>query len=197
MKALGMIETYGVIGAIEAADVMLKVADVSLIKKEKVQGGLQLITVDGDVGAVKVAVDAAASAVERLGKNLLFSAHVIPRPDIQLDSICGREDLNSDSEPIEQSQPIELVEDIQVGTSIDEIIVENEKADEEVYQSANELKTVLNKKRALDLKEMVMNNVNITLSEDEVQKMFKKELINLLLSDFRNQKESNNHKEEK
>ncbi len=53
MKALGLIETYGFIGAIEAADVMLKVANISLLKLEKVRGGLVTITVEGDVGAVK------------------------------------------------------------------------------------------------------------------------------------------------
>ncbi len=84
MKALGLIETYGFIGAIEAADVMLKVANISLLKLEKVRGGLVTITVEGDVGAVKIAVAAGASAVQRLGVKLLYGSHVIPRPDAQL-----------------------------------------------------------------------------------------------------------------
>lgn len=204
MKALGMVETYGVIGAIEAADVMLKVADVSLIKKERVQGGLQLITVEGDVGAVKVAVDAAASAVNRLGESLLFGAHVIPRPDNQLRRIYSKEDSidenasspNPDAKPMLQPEFAELAEVVKLETP-EEIAVKNDNTDEVVYKSETEFKTVLNKKRAADLKEMVIKNENIFLSEDEILKMFKKDLINLLISDFRKQNERKNQKEEK
>ena len=86
MKALGMIETYGLIGAIEAADVMLKTANVTLLKKEIVKGGLILVSITGDVGAVKTAVEAATTAVNRLGLQVLYGSHVIPRPDLQLES---------------------------------------------------------------------------------------------------------------
>ncbi|MDR1773155.1 MAG: BMC domain-containing protein, partial [Hungatella sp.] len=66
MQALGFIETKGVLVAIEAADAMLKAADVSLLEKTKVGGGLVAVTVTGDVAAVKAAVDAGAAAVERI-----------------------------------------------------------------------------------------------------------------------------------
>lgn len=80
MQAIGMIETRGVLAAIESADVMLKTANVRLVSKEKVGGGLITVIVEGDVAAVKASVEAGAYAVENLNKSLLVSKHVIPRP---------------------------------------------------------------------------------------------------------------------
>lgn len=77
-QALGMIETRGLVGAIEAADAMVKAANVTLIGKENVGGGLVTVMVRGDVGAVKAATDAGAAAAERVGD--LRSVHVIARP---------------------------------------------------------------------------------------------------------------------
>lgn len=84
MGALGMIETKGLIGAVEAADAMSKAANVKLIGKVHVGGGLVTVMVRGDVGAVKASVDAGAAAAESVGE--LVSVHVIPRPhsDIEL-----------------------------------------------------------------------------------------------------------------
>ncbi|HEY3364334.1 MAG TPA: ethanolamine utilization microcompartment protein EutM [Symbiobacteriaceae bacterium] len=76
--ALGMIETKGLVAAIEAADAMVKAANVHLIGKEHVGGGLVTVMVRGDVGAVKAATDAGAAAAQRVGE--LISVHVIPRP---------------------------------------------------------------------------------------------------------------------
>ena len=76
--ALGIIETRGLIGSIEAADAMVKAADVTLIGKVHVGGGLVTVMVRGEVGAVKAAVDAGAAAAQRVGN--LISQHVIPRP---------------------------------------------------------------------------------------------------------------------
>ena len=87
MKALGMIETRGLVAAIEAADAMIKAANVSLQCKEHVGGGLVTVMVRGDVGAVKAAVDAGACAAERVGE--LISAHVIPRPHGELEGILS------------------------------------------------------------------------------------------------------------
>lgn len=77
--ALGLIETRGLVGAIEAADAMVKTARVELIGRERVEGGLITVKIKGDVAAVKAAVDAGAAAAQRVGE--LVSAHVIPRPD--------------------------------------------------------------------------------------------------------------------
>lgn len=77
-EALGLIETKGLVGAIEAADAMVKAANVQLIGYEKVGGALVTVMVRGDVGAVKAATDAGAAAAQRVGE--LISVHVIPRP---------------------------------------------------------------------------------------------------------------------
>ena len=87
MKALGMIETRGLVASIEAADAMVKAANVTLTCKEHVGGGLVTVMVRGDVGAVKAAVDAGAAAAERVGE--LVSIHVIPRPHEELEGILS------------------------------------------------------------------------------------------------------------
>lgn len=83
--ALGMIETKGEIGAIEAADAMLKAARVQLMGKEFVGGGYVTVMVRGEVGAVKAAVDAGGAAAARIGQ--LVSVHVIPRPHDEVENI--------------------------------------------------------------------------------------------------------------
>lgn len=85
MQALGMIETRGLVGSIEAADAMVKAANVTLIGKEHVGGGLVTVMVRGDVGAVKTATDAGAAAATRVGE--LVSVHVIPRPHLEVENI--------------------------------------------------------------------------------------------------------------
>ncbi len=85
IEALGMIETKGMVGAVEAADAMVKAANVRLVGKERVGGGLVTVFVRGDVGAVKAATDAGAAAAQRVGE--LLSVHVIPRPDGMVESI--------------------------------------------------------------------------------------------------------------
>ena len=84
-QALGMIETKGLVASIEAADAMVKAANVTLIGKEHVGGGLVTVMVRGDVGAVKAATDAGAAAAERVGE--LISVHVIPRPHEEVEFI--------------------------------------------------------------------------------------------------------------
>ncbi len=83
--ALGMIETRGLVGAVEAADAMVKAAKVQLMGKEKIGGGYVTVMVRGDVGAVKAATDAGAAAAERVGE--LISVHVIPRPHSDVEAI--------------------------------------------------------------------------------------------------------------
>ena len=87
-NALGMIETKGLVGAIEAADAMVKSANVQLIGKEQVGGGLVTVMVRGDVGAVKAATDAGAAAAEKVGE--LISVHVIARPHMEVDKILPK-----------------------------------------------------------------------------------------------------------
>ncbi len=86
--ALGMIETRGLVGSIEAADAMVKAATVMLIGKVQIGGGLVTVMVRGDVGAVKAAVDAGAAAAEKVGE--LISVHVIPRPHSDVEMILPK-----------------------------------------------------------------------------------------------------------
>ena len=105
MNALGMIETHGLVAAIEAADAMVKAANVSLTRKEEVGGGLVTVMVRGDVGAVKAATDAGAAAAERVGE--LISVHVIPRPHEELESILTDPDPGAAPEAPEDDSDAE------------------------------------------------------------------------------------------
>ncbi len=88
MNALGMIETKGLVGAVEAADAMVKAANVQLVGKTQIGAGLVTVMVRGDVGAVKAATDAGAAAAERVGE--LVSIHVIPRPHGDVEMILPK-----------------------------------------------------------------------------------------------------------
>ena len=87
-EALGMIETRGLVGAIEAADAMTKSANVTLMGYEKIGSGLVTVMVRGDVGAVKAAVDAGACAAEKVGE--IVAQHVIPRPHTDVEKILPK-----------------------------------------------------------------------------------------------------------
>jgi len=87
-EALGLVETKGLIGAVEAADAMVKAANVVLIGKEYIGAGYVTVMVRGDVGAVKAATDAGAAAARRVGE--LVSVHVIPRPHSEVEKILPR-----------------------------------------------------------------------------------------------------------
>lgn len=87
-EALGMIETKGLIGSVEAADAMVKAANVILVGKEYIGAGYVTVMVRGDVGAVKAATDAGAAAARRVGE--LVSVHVIPRPHSEVEKILPK-----------------------------------------------------------------------------------------------------------
>jgi ethanolamine utilization protein EutM len=87
-EALGLVETMGLIGSVEAADAMVKAANVTLIGKEFIGAGYVTVMVRGDVGAVKAATDAGAAAARRVGQ--LVSVHVIPRPHTELERILPK-----------------------------------------------------------------------------------------------------------
>ena len=108
MKALGMIELYGYLAAVEALDSALKAANVSSLGATKVGGGLVTVMVEGDVGAVKASMDAAASAAERVGE--VISVHVIPRPhesvgEMLKPSTPPAPEKSSESDPEPKSEP--------------------------------------------------------------------------------------------
>lgn len=88
LEALGMVETKGLVGSIEAADAMVKAANVVLVGKEYIGAGYVTVMVRGDVGAVKAATDAGAAAARRVGE--LVSVHVIPRPHAEVEKVLPR-----------------------------------------------------------------------------------------------------------
>jgi microcompartment protein CcmL/EutN len=96
LEALGMIETRGLVAAVEAADAMVKAAKVQLVGKEKIGGGYVTVFVRGDVGAVKAATDAGATAAEKVGE--LVSVHVIPRPHQEVEMIIPHRDGGTETE---------------------------------------------------------------------------------------------------
>ena len=87
-QALGMVETRGLVGAIEAADAMVKAAKVKFVGREFVGGGMVAVFVRGDVGAVKAATDAGGAAAQRVGE--LVSVHVIPRPHSEIEFVLPK-----------------------------------------------------------------------------------------------------------
>ncbi len=90
-EALGMVETRGLIASIEAADAMVKAANVQLIGREQIGAAFVTVLVRGDVGAVKAATDAGAAAARRVGE--LVAVHVIPRPHDEVEKILPETDL--------------------------------------------------------------------------------------------------------
>lgn len=87
-EALGMIETRGFVGSVEAADAMVKAANVSLVGYEKIGGGYVTVLVRGDVGAVRAAVDAGAAAAKKVGE--LVAMHIIPRPHSDVEKLLPK-----------------------------------------------------------------------------------------------------------
>ena len=100
MKALGLIETRGMVGAIVAADIALKTAQVELINREHTKGGLVCIEFEGDVAAVKASVEAAVTAIKDMG--IYVGSHVIPRPDDSVEKIIKRKKETSKEEVVKE-----------------------------------------------------------------------------------------------
>jgi microcompartment protein CcmL/EutN len=108
MPALGLVETRGLLAAIEGADAMLKAADVRLLEKSLASGGLVTITIAGEVSAVAASVDAAVAAIGRLRGELLVSHHVIARPDVELEHIVS---LTPKAAPVAEAAPLATPDD--------------------------------------------------------------------------------------
>ena len=129
MKALGMIELYGYLAAVEALDSALKAANVSSLGATKVGGGLVTVMVEGDVGAVKASMDAAASAAERVGE--VISVHVIPRPHESVGEMlkpstppAPEKSSDSDPEPEPEAEPVPEVSETPIAEVSDNAVIE-------------------------------------------------------------------------
>ncbi|MDO5038888.1 BMC domain-containing protein [Clostridium sp.] len=156
MQAIGMIETKGLLATIEAADAMVKSANVNILEKVYIGGGYVSVTVTGDVGAVKSAVDAGVSAVNRLGDNILVSHHVIARPHYELESIIETKPaIERLEESIEETVSCEVVEE-----AIKEEI--NENIEEEIISEALE---------EVEALEVVNNSMDLEFTKEELDKL--------------------------
>ena len=143
MKALGLIETRGMVGAIVAADIALKTAQVELINKEYTKGGLVCIEFEGDVAAVKASVEAAVMAIKDMG--VLIASHVIPRPDDSVEKIIKRK-VEPSMEEVTQKKVEETKKEIK---DIEEKSLENvelKDIQEEIEEINEILKVSKNKK---------------------------------------------------
>ncbi|ODS50074.1 MAG: microcompartments protein [Halanaerobium sp. 4-GBenrich] len=195
--ALGLIETYGYTASVEAADVCLKAANVSLSACKKVRGGLVTIEIIGDVGAVKAAIDAAEAAVPRVGK--LISTHVIPRPAAELDSILGDNSFKSktgseteqEEQKVEKSDQAEVEAENEVETdkkleAKNKTEVKSKNKAKANDQQDSSLESKQNKKelkehKVVELRSLAREIKNIKLTNKEIKYARKKELIEAIL----------------
>lgn len=122
MKALGLIETKGTLAAVEAADAMVKAADVTLVEKTRVGGGLVTITVTGDVAAVQAAVDAGVAAVERIAASSLSAKLVIPRPHEELEILFTPKGPGGKTDPGVRDEEELEAEGAAVGETVEEVV---------------------------------------------------------------------------
>lgn len=194
MQALGFIETRGLVAAIESADAMLKAAEVHLVERTFVKGGIVTITVTGDIAACKASVDAAAAAVTRMGGTIL-STHVIPRPHESLDGLVigpaapGKEvkedpddkeipDKGSEAEEVEEVEPESLEPDtvakkLEANRASVEGMIETEGIDRAI--------SLLKRFKIAELKEMICSEyTEINLDSEAVMNLTKKELLDWL-----------------
>jgi microcompartment protein CcmL/EutN len=176
MQALGMIETKGLIGAIEAADAMVKSANVTLVGKEKVGSGLITVMITGDIGAVKASVDAGAGAAQRVGQ--LIGVHVIARPHEEIEDIFNKykeevkevEEMKSEEKEIKQeikTQEIKTQEIVEESVEIktQEISLKDEKTESPVEKDA------INKDK--------------TLSKNNLEAIFEKDGLNAVIKEIK------------
>jgi microcompartment protein CcmL/EutN len=170
MQALGLIETKGLLAAVEAADTMVKSADVSIIEKTYVGGGLVTIVVTGDVGAVKAAIEAGVAAVKKLDQESLVSEHVIPRPHEELESIIGPKvsvevlEVPSSDEKVEEIQEIQETEkeEIQEDEEVEEI--------QETEEIEDALEIDLDELHKVSLENLHKDDVDNLVSKDGIEK---------------------------
>ena len=167
--ALGLIESFGYVGAVEAADVCLKAANISLIGCELVTGGLVTIKISGEVGAVKAAIDAAEIAVKKVGK--LVSTHIIPRPSTELYKIL---DLTQKEEAIEE-EPKEEVK------SVETILPTNSDSTKYDYKSEENLRNM----KVVTLRTLARQIPRMPIDRNDIKFAKKEELIEAILSCYR------------
>ena len=171
-KALGLVETRGLVAAIEAADAMVKAANVVLAGKEQISAGLVTIKVLGDVAAVKASVDAGAAAAQRVGQ--LVSTHVIPQPDEQLVSIFPELEDDHKQKSLREENKISKIED---KAEPKPEIVEQKSEPESVIKKTEESFSRVRKK--VRQKSKTSEEIDETLFENDTISRLRKEALAL------------------
>ncbi|MBO0480006.1 BMC domain-containing protein [Vagococcus fluvialis] len=199
-EAIGLIETMGIIAAIEASDVMLKTSNVTLLNKEIVKGGLVTVVITGDVSAVKTAVDAAVVAVNRLGVGLLMSSHVMARPDRSIESLLPKTKEKSESNFSDVEESIEempVVSDL--NTEIEEIVIEETVIELQDDLSEIQMKELLDNhqketvrsylldKTVAQLREMAKQHNDFVIERKELYRTNKSDLVEGIINYLSNQ----------
>ena len=182
MKALGLIETKGLLAAIESADTMLKAADVSIFDKTYVGGGLVSVAVTGDVAAVKAAVEAGVAAVKKLDASLLVSEHVIPRPHEELYSIIGIKNIPTTIEKLDITHGINNSEvNVHDENNMNVITNNDTNTSTEAKESSNEETNV---SLQIDIDILQKNDLDDLITKDGIEKAI--EVLNKIkLSELR------------
>lgn len=186
MQAIGLIETKGLLTAIEAADTMLKSADVSIVEKTYVGGGLVTVIVTGDVGSVRAAIEAGSAAVKRINPEYLISDHIMARPHAELKSIIGQKATVEVLKVTPSNEDVIEVEEIQKeevqATKVEESEVKyvevqaiEAQPKEEVIQVEDEelvkdLAEAKQQVKEIDLDKLHKSNIDKLISEDGIEK---------------------------
>lgn len=170
-EALGMIETKGLVASIEAADSMVKAANVRLIGKVLVGGGLVTVLVRGDVGAVKASVDAGAAAAERVGE--LISTHVIPRPHSEVESILPESPEPGNKKEIDTYQ--HDIKDEETPKDADK--PEKHKAKSAKDKDIKEIMKEISEKSVPELRKYARQFTDLSISGRQISKANKSQLL--------------------
>lgn len=181
MKALGLIETRGLLAAIEGADIMVKSADVSILEKTYVGGGLVSIAITGDVGAVKSAVESGVAAIKKLDSSLLVSEHVIPRPHDELDLIIGTKDSTENYEDLVLDEVKEVEDVVSLENDYVEMINETDENETDINEEIDENKDEIITE--IEVKEDILEIIVEEVVSGDLQKVTKVNLDNLVKID--------------
>lgn len=182
MQALGLIETKGLVVAVESADAMLKAAKVTLIEKTYVGGGLVSITITGEVSAVNAAVEAGAAAVNQINSGLLVAQHVIPRPDEELQSLIypakQLENVKGTTSEIENTKQVVVKEKLTFPSEVSGEEVNKKTIDTLVFQySLEEVLEFLSKLKVTKLRKLAREYKKIGIAGRLISKANKKTLL--------------------
>lgn len=199
--ALGLIETRGLVASVEAADAMVKAANVQLTGKTQVGGGLVTVMIRGDVGAVKAAIDAGAAAAQRVGE--LISVHVIPRPHNDIDNILSepnnltraKEDENiiALESQLDETNKIQNLDEV---IELDEILVEHEYTQTPLFKDISAVDKLveetgieyamreLDKWSVVELRRLARKYKDLSISGRQISKANKTKLLDELCKHY-------------